>query len=137
MELSKLIEKYHAEFTKNVISSERMSEAEKEMNVQFGEELKTYLMSYGYLALNYVELYGINSVQGLDSDMVVQTKYLHKYFPASSGLTALENLGDGEYILVDKEDRIFSLSLSENHVKPLEQSLFEYINRRFEEISGL
>ena len=137
MELSKLIEKYHAEFTKNVIYSELMQEAEKEMNVQFGEELKTYLMSYGYLALNYVELYGINSVQGLDSDMVVQTKYLHKYFSASSGFTALENLGDGEYILIDKEDRIFSLSLSENHVKPLGQSLSEYIIHRFEEVSGL
>ena len=49
-------------------------------------QLREYLLSYGYLASGSVELYGINSRQKMDSDMIRQTRYLHEYSPLHKAL---------------------------------------------------
>ena len=64
-----------------LIDVKLLEQAEQTVGVRFGEELTEYLLKYGYLGYEYIELYGMNSRQGLESDMIKQTLYLHKYFP--------------------------------------------------------
>ena len=74
----------------------------------------------------------MNSRQGLDSDMVKQTRYLHRYFAATIPYSALENMGEGAYLLVDGEDFVFRCLTEEDRLEPLGEKLFDYILRRFE-----
>jgi len=57
------------------------------------KELTQYILEYGYLGYKHIELYGIDSKQKSESDMVKQTKYLNKYFPKTVGFIVLENAG--------------------------------------------
>ena len=107
--------------------------AEKEVGVEFGGELTQYILKYGYLAFEYVELYGMNSRLGLDSNMIKQTKYLHQYHPATASYIAIENQGEGDYYIVNSDDRVFSFDTELNRLTDTGLSLFEYILKRFEE----
>ena len=80
MDIKEFVEKNNLEKCKNLIKVEQLNNIEKEIKIKFGNELKKYILEYGYLAYEYIELYGINSKQGIESDMVKQTLYLHKYF---------------------------------------------------------
>ena len=81
------------------------------MGVQIGKELADYILQYGYLAFEYSELYGINSRQFLESDMVKQTIYLHSYYPETREYIAIENHGEGDYYIVDKNDYIYEFDV--------------------------
>lgn len=107
--------------------------AEKEVGVEFGGELTKYILNYGYLAFEYVELYGMNSRLGLDSNMIKQTKYLHQYYPATKSYIAIENQGEGDYYIVNSDDRVFGYDTELDRLTDTELSLFEYILKRFEE----
>ena len=63
--------------------------------------------------------------------MISQTKYLNKYFDSSIGFIALENLGEGSYILVNSDDQIFILETENNTMKNKNMKLEEYILERF------
>lgn len=134
MILSELMNNKEIEYTKNVVEAASIKEIEKDIGVSFEKELTEYILKYGYLAYKHVELYGINSVQMLDSDMVKQTKYLHEYFPKTAGLIAIENTGDGNYVLVSSDDEIYNYSSVEDSLQKLELKLFDYIVNRFQEI---
>lgn len=107
--------------------------AERIVNVKFGEALTEYLLRYGYLAYESVELYGMNARLGLDSNLVKQTLYLHKYFPKTKGCVALENRGEGDYYVVNGEDEVLEYDTGLKELIPTNLTLFAYILQRFEE----
>lgn len=107
--------------------------AEQAVNVKFGEALTEYLLRYGYLAYESVELYGMNARLGLDSNLVKQTLYLHKYFPKTRGCVALENQGEGDYYIVNGEDEVLEYDTGLKELTHTNLTLFAYILQRFEE----
>ena len=75
----------------------------------------------------------MNSRQGLESDMVKQTRYLHKYFPATFAYVALENQGEGDYYLVNSNDEVYEYFSEQGQLLKTGLTLFDYIVQRFEE----
>ena len=134
MDIKEFVEKNNLEKCKNLIKVEQLNNIEKEIKIKFGNELKKYILEYGYLAYEYIELYRINSKQGIESDMVKQTLYLHKYFPKTINYIAVENLGDGNYHIVDNKDNIYKYISEEDKIVDMQLKLFKYIMNRFNEI---
>ena len=103
------------------------------IGVEIGVQLKDYLLQYGYLAYESVELYGVNTRQGLESDLVKQTMYLHHYFPCANPFIAIENRGEGIYSLVDGRDEVyFFIPENNGEIQDTGMQLYEYILKRFE-----
>lgn len=121
-------------FTKNLVSEEMIQEIEKSICVVIGPKLKEYILKYGFLSFEHIEFYGINSIQGINSDMIKKTLILHEQYPSTKLMVALENRGDGEYILIDEEDNTYKIDTSiDTNVIPLNKELFDYIIDRFNE----
>ena len=133
MDIEKFVLKHNIDHSNSPINVDVLEQAEKAIGVHFGEELTEYLLKYGYLGFEYVEFYGINSRQGLKSDMIEQTLYLHKYFPATASFIALEDQGEGDYYLVDSQDTVYEYDSSLKELRKTSFSLFESITKRFEE----
>ena len=105
--------------------------AQQELGCVFGKQLCSYLTDFGYLARAEKELYGINERQKCVSDMVMTTKMLHEDFPQTRQYVAVENLGDGDYILCDSQDVVFEFIHEENSkIHPLSKTLLSYILER-------
>lgn len=134
MNFEKFAAEHDLERSKSCIQKSQVGEFEMAMGIVFGEELTKYVIEYGYLAYEFIELYGINSVQMLDSDMVKQTLYLHKYFPKTENLIALENQGDGDYYLVDTHDCVFEYISETDSLTNTGLSLFQFVAKRFQEV---
>ena len=133
MDIKEFVDKNNLEKCKNLIKAEQLNNIEKEIKIKFGNELKKYILEYGYLAYEYIELYGINSKQGIDSDMVKQTLYLHKYFPKTINYIAIENQGDGNYYILDSNDKVYIYISEQDKIIDTELRLFDYIMNRFKE----
>ncbi len=130
MDLREFIEKNDVEYSKNTICDDRINELETAMGMTMGPELRKYIVEFGYLALGPIELYGVNSIQYQESDMVTQTLYLHKYFPRTEGLVALENAGEEDYYLVDTKDAVFEYIAETDELTDIGLSLSEFIVKR-------
>ena len=126
-----------AEQSNNPIEVSTLKDVEEAVGVKLGEQLKEYLLKFGYLAYKYVELYGVNSKQQLNSDMVINTTNLHENFPCTCSFIALENIGDGDYILIDSNDYVYEfIPTLNNELKSLNKRVFEYIYERFTNIDN-
>lgn len=123
--------------TKNLIKVEQLKEFEKELSINFGPQLKKYIMEYGFLAYEHVELYGVNSKQFKKSDMIKVSQMLHENYPITKKMIALENRGEGDYILIDEDDNVFEfdLNISSELVK-LNKKMFDYILERFNQCNN-
>lgn len=137
MNISEFIKDNEVEFTNNLVSIDFVDEVEKEIKVKFGGELIKYIIKYGFLAYKHIELYGINSNQKIESDMVKQTVYLHEYFPKTAAYIALENIGDGNYAIVSSEDEVLEYSTEYDSLSDTGLKVFAYILKRFQEIEKL
>lgn len=129
--LDKYIRKNGVEYSDSLIVERDLLLIEKEVGVAIGQQLAEYLLTYGYLMFNYVELYGVTARQGLESDLVKQTKYLHKYFGQTKGLIAIENQGEGDYYLVDSQDNVYEFDSEMKELRNAEMQLEDYILNRF------
>lgn len=134
MALKDFFDSKEVDFTKNLVDIEEVKKVEKEIGVKFGYELTEYVIKFGYLAYKHIEMYGVNSRQRMESDLVKQTKYLHAYFPKTEPYIALENIGDGCYAIVSKEDEVYEYSTESDVAKDTGLKLFDYILKRFEEV---
>ncbi len=134
MNLEEFIANRDVEFTRNTISIEDVKNVEAKLGNTFGEELKDYALKYGYLAYKHIELYGLNSKQMLESDMVKQTQYLHEYFMKTLDYIALENCGDGCYAVISSDDHVYKYYSELDEMRDTELKLFDYILGRFLEI---
>lgn len=130
-ELKAFVENNDVDFTKNLITQEKLNKILTENKLVCGTQLQEYILSYGYLGFEACEFYGINSVQLEKSDMITQTEYLNKYFPKSHGFIALENRGEGDYAIIDSGDTVFILSTEQEGLKNTEKKLEQYILERF------
>lgn len=134
MKIEEFMRKKDVSSTTRLVDEVVISQAEKKISVVFGPQLKKYILKYGYLAYKFSELYGINSNQNLESDLVTQTEYLHKYYPITEKYIAIENQGEGDYFLVDSDDNVFEYDTNLDEFMALEMKLFDYILQRFESI---
>lgn len=125
------------EYTKERIEDYQLIDIEKAIGVSIGEELRKYILQYGYLAYGHIEFFGVNSKQFLRSDLVRESQYLHEYFPKTKQFIALESKGDGDYALVDSYDRVFEFITDDESLRDTGLRLFAYILSRFEEIKDL
>lgn len=121
----------------DTIDTELLKRAEKAVGVSFGTELVEYLFKYGYLAYEHMALYGMNMRQGLESEMVKQTCYLHQYYPVTNNLIAVENQGDGDYYLVNSNDDVFEYDTSLNEIQQTGMKLTAYILQRLENVKAM
>lgn len=121
------------EYSNSLVSDEVIKQAEHEIGIPMGAQLKKYLLDYGYMIYGSIEFYGMTARQGLKSDIVTQTLYMHKYFPKTKDMIALENQGEGDYFLVDKDDKVFEYDSASDELIDLKQNLEQYILKRFEE----
>lgn len=127
----------------NVLSTTRLvdvktvEEAQNIIGIQFGKQLKEYILKYGYLSYKFVELYGINLNQKMESDLVTQTLYIHKYFPETKGYIAVENQGDGDYFMVDNNDNVYEYDSELKELSDIKMKLFDYILDRFNMADGI
>ncbi len=131
MTLAEFINHNEVDYTFNRVSEDDIVELENKIGISFGEQLKKYILEYGYLGYKHVELFGVNRYQGVNSDMIKKTLRLHERFEKTSGLIAVENQGDGDYYLVDSGDFVYRFIADNNELIPQEQCLFEYILQRF------
>jgi hypothetical protein len=137
MTLEEFVKNNEVQSTTRTVGESVMVQAEKLVGVSFGAQLKEYIFKYGYLAFRFCELYGINSNENLESDLVSQTKYLHKYYPETQGYIAIENQGEGDYFLLDQDDNVFEYDTDIGELTAMDQKLFDYILQRFELIKSL
>jgi hypothetical protein len=63
-----------------------------------------------------------------------QTLYLHRYFPKTTNFIAIVNQGEGDYFLVNEDDRVFEFDCCLKELSSTNSSLFEYISKRFEKV---
>ncbi|MCR5772415.1 MAG: SMI1/KNR4 family protein [Butyrivibrio sp.] len=137
MSLKAFIENNEVTSTTRLIDEATLIEAEKIIGITFGNQLKEYILTYGYLSYKFAELYGINSNQKIESDLVRQTLYLHKYFPIVNKYIAIENQGDGDYYVVDSSDHVFEFDSDLGELSDTGFKLFDYILDRFDGIKNL
>ncbi len=125
-----IIEKYGCDFTNNIVSDEVLDLASEKIGILFGNELKEYIKSYGYLGIGAVEFYGLNSKQNLDSDLVKQTLYLHQYFPFTKNYIAIANIEDSIYLLIDSDDNIYECDLVLKKINNKNIKFNDYVIKR-------
>lgn len=134
MKSNDFITNHNIDCTTNRISILDIPIFESAIDIPFGNQLKQYLLTYGYLGYGHIEFLGINNKLMTKSDMITTTIYLHENFPKTENFIAIE-VYDGEYYLVDKNDNVFRYLSSRNELMPLGTKLFEHIINRFSTIS--
>ncbi len=113
--------------TNNLINIEFLKKVQELTGLKMGEQLKTYILKYGFLIFKSMEFYGINSRQGMKSDFITQTTYLHNFFPLTKNFYAIGNRGDGLYILVDSNDNVFEFDSTNDLIIDTKEILNNYI----------
>lgn len=134
MKLRDFIQSHDIDQSKNLIDESLLKAAEQMTGISFGSELREYLLQYGYLGYGFAELYGMNARQGLNSDMVKETLYLHEYYPETKEFVAIENQGEGDYYLVNSRDEVYEYDANLGKLVQVKYTLFEYIVHRFEQV---
>jgi|SRR5699024_6638998 len=134
MKLKDFIQSHDIDQSKNLIDESLLKAAEQMTGISFGSELSEYLLQYGYLGYGFAELYGMNARQGLNSDMVKETLYLHEYYPETKEFVAIENQGEGDYYLVNGKDEVYEYDANLGKLVQVKYTLFEYIVHRFEQV---
>ena len=129
-------ENYDIDYTSNLVSFLDLFKLQERIACKFGPLLKQYLLIYGYIGFKSIEFYGINSKQFENSDLITQTLYLHKYYTKTVGLIAFENQGEGDYYLVDSNDKVFCYNSETDHLQECNLDLIEYILKRFKEVEN-
>lgn len=132
-ELEKFIKNNECDYTKNIINLEVLKMVEETIGIKFGNQLSDYLLKYGYLGYKSIELYGMNSNQGLNSDLFEQTMYLHNSFEITKPYIVIDKIQDNIYTLIDSDDNIYICDLEKNVIRNVNIKLFDYIIKRFEE----
>lgn len=134
MTISDFVCNHDVDFAADSPNTDLVNKAELVIGVKIGKQLNQYLLEYGYLGFESVEFYGVNAKQGLSSDLVTQTIYLHKYYADTRDYIALENCGEGDYALVDSFDRVYIFQTETCKLINTGETLFEYILSRWKAI---
>ncbi len=120
--------------SRNLVTEDFIKNIESKCGVKIGIQLRKYLLKYGYLGYRFLEFYGVNSKQGLESDLVKQTLYLHKYFEITKPYYSFANEGDGEYILINSDDKVFSFDSDFKKILSKNILLEDFIIESFKQV---
>ena len=88
------------------VTDNEIREAERKLNSDFGSEMKEYLLKYGSISYQSVELYGLGFSDQYYLNIVSATEELRAmglpigYFP-------IYNIGDGHYAVVSAKNRVY------------------------------
>lgn len=129
--LDAFIQSHDVDYSKTPANDSIVKNAESKLGVKFGPQLYKYLTQYGYLGYEFVEFHGITKQQGLNSDMVKDTLKVHKMSQDTRNMIVIENQGEGDYFLVDSNDKVYEFDINMGKVVPTKYSLFRYIEYRF------
>lgn len=103
---------------------------EDTLGMKFGEQLRYYLLNFGYLHYRNVEMLGIERTVGVESDMVRVTKALRRRHPAVNSMVAIERFEGGEFFLVDSEDNVWRYVVRYEELTEVGMKLDDYILSR-------
>lgn len=106
---------------------EQINEAEEKLKLKFPEEYRKYLLNYGTICFNGVEICGLN-VEGYLNvvEATEQEKSVNKSFP--QGMFVVEDLGvDAKLIVSDEKGMIYLLQRDKKKV--ICKSFSEYIKK--------
>ena len=131
MNLEEFVKEKNVKFCEHLISQEYLHTVEAILGVSFGPELKTFVLEYGYLFYEGILIFGINTVQLLDSEMVKLTMFIHERYPQTKGLIAVEDQGEDYYCLVNDKDEVFDFDTESEKLTSRSIKLFDYILMRF------
>lgn len=108
-------------------SEEELQVAEKKLNLVFPEEYKNYLMEYGTVRFNGVELCGLNVTGYLNVvDATEQEKSVNNLFP--NKMFVVEDLGiDAKLIVGDERGNIYLLQRDKKRL--ICSSFLEYVEK--------
>ncbi len=108
-------------------TAEQLEEAQKRLGINFPEEYKDYLMSFGTVRFNGVELCGLN-VDGYINvvEATEQEKSVNKDFPEK--MFVIEDLGiDAKIVVGDEKGNVYLLQRDKKRL--LCSSFSEYIEK--------
>lgn len=131
MELKDFINNNDVDYSYNRVNESFLPEMERIVGVKIGEQLKDYILKYGYLGYEHIELFGVNNFQLADSDMIRRTLFLHEHFDVTEGFIAIEDQGDGDYYLVDCNDMIYRFIAASKELTSTDLDVNKYILKRF------
>ena len=131
MAYKEFVKQHDVDYSKNLVEERDLEQFERIIGLNFGTQLRDYILTYGYLGYLAIEFYGINSRQKEKSDLITQTLYLHKYFEKTKRYFAFENIGEGRYVLVDENDKVYSYYSEQDKIQSLDLDLKEYMLTRF------
>lgn len=130
MKLNEFLKNYKIDYSANRIGLTDISHYEEMLDTKMGQQLRNYLVTYGYIGFKHIELLGINSLQLQNSDLIRVTLRLRQTNPELNSLIAVENQGDGDYFLVDSNDQMYRYILDSRKLTELSIDLESYIANR-------
>ena len=133
LKLDEFIKNNECDYSRNIISLEVLKMAEDTIGIKFGNQLSDYLLKYGFLGYKTIELYGMNSNQGLNSNLFEQTMYLHSSYEITRPYIAIDEINDTTYALIDSDDNIYICDIEKNVINNADIKLYDYIYKRFKE----
>lgn len=108
-------------------STEQLDDAQNKLGLQFPEEYKDYLLVFGTVRFNGVELCGLNVTGYLNVvEATEQEKSVNSVFP--KGMFVIEDLGiDAKLIVSDEKGKIYLLQRDKK--KLICASFTEYVEK--------
>ena len=99
--LQVFLKQYQIDFSNCRIKVEDIPIFEEHLGTKFCQQLKNYLLEYGYIGYKSFEMLGINRKQYFESDMVKETLAFYELCPEYKGkaVVVFKNDKDDFYIL--------------------------------------
>ena len=114
-------------------SEARITSAETILDMKFGSMLKEYLATYGYLACEDVEFYGLAEDPRQDDGLTRRTLAMRETAYWTRNFAAILDLGDGLLALCDSDDMVYIADIDANTICANSISLAEYLDYKLKE----
>lgn len=133
-EISEFVKRNDVTYGCGIVFYNRIIEAKELIGLEFGPELTSYLRNYGYLCYGSIEFYGLRYPVVRYNNLIEKTLYLHKKFPETKKLVAIENRGENDFYLVDCDDNVFEFDITVGKLNNINKKFFNYILSRLKSV---
>ncbi len=115
------------------VNDEQIIIFEKELNISFGKEFKTYLEEFGCVSKDYLEFYGICGDNNSIPSAIFATKSMrNNVLNFSKDLIVFYEIGDGSFYCVDSMDKVYLCDYDK--VKDINTSFKDFITNKIKNI---